>query len=237
MEKRTSIVRVLGEGLLIMVSVLVALSADAWGQSRQDEFRRAGHLVSLERDFELMAERVDSSVAVAQRASDAGLSLLEGLSRGAPPPPELAPAILADLFFFEVFSPSTGAYDAVVASGDFELIDDRQLSRELATFFGSFEDLRVSEEGLLNSMLGVVQMEGFESLIGYHRILSGYWDQLPKFGPMPVEEWPRSDLLLSIVALVTVNHLTVLEDYGFLRARIDEILGHLDELRGSEQRT
>jgi hypothetical protein len=148
---RSVVVRMISESAIIMVSILLALSADAWLDTRRQDAQREGHLAALTRDFSQMSERIDASYEAANRAVQSGMLLLGKLQEDSELDPELAPVWLWNLHFYEVFSPSVGAYEALVAAGNIELLKDNELQRELAAFFGSFEDLRVSEHLLVNS--------------------------------------------------------------------------------------
>ena len=56
------------EGLVIVVSVLLALSADAWWATQQDASRAREHLLALSRDFDQMAAALELHAAEAKRA-------------------------------------------------------------------------------------------------------------------------------------------------------------------------
>jgi len=217
---RSVLVRMISESVLIVVSILLALSADAWLDSRNQTIRLEGQLAALARDFDQMLERVDASHSAASRGSEAGANLLLLLKEGADIDPELAPDWLWHLVFYEVFSPSTGAYEALVASGNIELLENGELKLELADFFGSFEDVRASEQLQLDTQVAVFASESFGRLAGWHRM--GQLG-LPVAGKFPVDQWSRSDEFMNAVGILTVRQIDVLEDYEYLRNRIQNI--------------
>lgn len=174
-----------------------------------------------------MAERNAASAQVANRGVTSGFGLLEALGRR-------DFALLADssgtwveeLGQYEAFSPSTGAYEALVASGDLELLPDDGLKRSLAEFFGSFEDVRATEEGLRNAQDLFFLSDDFADAMGIHRLL-GYPDALGQTvspGRESLERWATSDGFLNGVAWISLSHQSALEDYAFLQAEIDRIL-------------
>jgi len=55
------LIRMFSEGLLIVVSFLLALSADAWLDSRNQAAQLDSHVAALGRDFDTMLERVNAS--------------------------------------------------------------------------------------------------------------------------------------------------------------------------------
>jgi hypothetical protein len=117
MDRRRTLRALLAEGAIIVVSVLLALSADAWWAERQESRQSREQIHALVRDFDQMAARADSSVATAQAADYAGSKLLRDLE--GPHPESLADsamALMKAIMFYEVFSPSTGAYQGLIAS-------------------------------------------------------------------------------------------------------------------------
>ncbi|MFV1989028.1 MAG: hypothetical protein ACC682_17285, partial [Gemmatimonadota bacterium] len=208
------------------------LSADAWLASRGEARQAEEQLVALARDFEQMAQRADSSYNNAARAVAAGTTLLEQLTG---PQPETAAdsgmARIRDAMFYEVFSPSTGSYDALVASGSIELIDDEALKTELADFFGSFDDMRVSEGILLSTQEGVMSSETYARLVGTHRDLPEIGRATDDVSPKQAISWAESDVLLNHLAHVLVRQRDVLTDYRYIRGAIDRIQGMLRVLR------
>ena len=114
---RTVLLRVVGEGALIVVSILLALSADAWLDSRNQATQMRGHMAVLVRDFNTMSERVDASHSAAQRGVDSGRQLSTVMQKGSEIDPGLARELFWYLVFYEVFTPSIAAYEALVSSG------------------------------------------------------------------------------------------------------------------------
>ncbi|MBT5219402.1 MAG: hypothetical protein HOI35_12480 [Woeseia sp.] len=124
---RPVLVRMMSESVLIIVSILLALSADTWLDSRSQAAQLDGHLESLGRDFQTMFEKVDASHFAANRGVDAGIKLSTLMQEGSEIDPDLARELLWHTVFYEVFSPSPGAYQALVASGNLELLKNDQL--------------------------------------------------------------------------------------------------------------
>ena len=227
---KTSVARVLGEGIVIVVSVLVALSADAWWDSRHDATRRDDYVRALVRDFDQMSQRMDQSLGVSGTAVESGSALLRYLDGPTSANlPDSAVKLLRPLFWYEAFSPSIGGYEALVASGDLELLNAPELMQVLADFFGSFQDLRVSEEALRVAQHDLIMSEEFSTLVGAHRIHGNLG--LPTFGPPPVARWATSDFLLSRITALVLYQSDVLDDYRFLRSRIDQIQERLTPLQ------
>jgi hypothetical protein len=217
---RSVLIRMISESVLIVVSILLALSADAWLDTRSQAAQLDGQLAVLARDFDTMLERIEASHQAANRGVEAGKRLSVLMQEGAEIDPELAPEWIWHLVFYEVFSPSVGAYQALVASGNLELLENDELKLELADFFGSFEDVRASEQLQLDTQVVVFGSKSFSDLAGWHRMGQG---GVPVAGNFPVDRWAGSDEFMNAVAILTVRQADVLEDYEYLRTRIRNI--------------
>ena len=121
---------------------------------------------------------------------------------------------------FEVFSPSVGAYQALLSTGNLYIFENDELQLELRDFFGSFEDVRVTERLLLNSIQKFVESPTFGQLAGWQRMGRG---DIPVAGDFPVDLWAGSEEFMNAVGLLTIRHNDVLEDYDYLRTRIRNI--------------
>jgi hypothetical protein len=210
----------ISESLLIVVSILLALSADAWLDSRNQAAQLDEQLAALQRDFHTMLERVDASHFAASRGVESGTHLSVLMQDGSEIDPDLAREWLWHLVFYEVFTPSVGAYQALIASGNLELLDNDGLKRELADFYGSFEDVRASERLLLDTQVVVFGSTTYSHLAGWHRMGQG---GVPEAGKFPVDQWSGSDEFMNAVGILTVRQNDVLEDYVYLRTRIQSI--------------
>ena len=100
------------------------------------------------------------------------------------------------------------------------------MKRELASFFGSFEDMRVSEQILVNNITRLWQSHEYTHLIGFQRLSIPGRPEF-EFGEAPIEEWKESEFLLSYVASITQSQQDVRDDYGYLLERLDTIQGAL----------
>jgi hypothetical protein len=217
---RSVLIRMISESVLIVVSILLALSADAWLDSRSRIAQLDGQMAALERDFETMRDRINSSRTAANRGVQSGRRLSILMQEDSEIDPDLAPELLWYLVFYEVFTPSVSAYQALIASGNLELLENDALKIELAEFFGSFEDVKASERLLLDTQIAFFASKTFSQLAGWHRMGQA---GLPVAGKFPVDEWSDSGEFMNAVAIYTVRQNDVLEDYRYLTARIQSI--------------
>ncbi|WOJ95558.1 hypothetical protein R0137_09860 [Congregibacter brevis] len=214
------LLRIFSEGLLIVVSILLALSADTWLNSLNQADQLDAQLTALNRDFDTMLVRVNDSNSAASRAVSAGRTLLSHMQEGSKIEPELARELLWHLVFYEVFTPSTGAYQSLIASGNLELLENTRLKAALTDFFGAFEDVRASEKLLLETQVVFFASESFSALAGWHRMGRA---GVPVASDFAISQWSMSDEFMNSVAIYTVRQADVLEDYQYLKTRIESI--------------
>jgi len=131
--------------LLIVVSIMIAFTLDAWGDGRARVFREHEALTALH--DEVIASRIElDSVVVHNEQLVARAQLLLGLDRKSIE--FLAPDSLA--FAYRgldggmTFDPSVGAIDAILAGG-LDLVTDAQLRAAVAAWPGMLREIEVDQ--------------------------------------------------------------------------------------------
>jgi hypothetical protein len=127
--------RLTAEGGAIVVSILLAFSIDAAWDSRQESVEEQGHLVALSLQFATDLEVIRTEVAEIEGAADATRALLDLDVQGA----VATDADSLAQLFARIIRPGranlpSGALDALMASGDLRLIQDRELASRLASW-------------------------------------------------------------------------------------------------------
>lgn len=133
------------EFLIIVVGVLVAFQFDAWRDRQVSRDREQEQLLALEIDFEANARELQATLRAQRRALTAVGDLLDQYG---PTPPRISVDSTATLLVYALswyaVETVSGAYDALLASGDIGIIRDHDLRRQLAEFYGrldaGFED-------------------------------------------------------------------------------------------------
>jgi hypothetical protein len=137
--------RLVAEFCVIIVGVLVALQFEGWRDLRRDGAREAEQLEALLGDFQSNVSRLEQTASLQRRVLDASRILLEDFERGRSiVPPDSLAELYAGALSWYALEPVTGAYDALIASGDIGLLQSTELRRHLAEFYGEiaagFED-------------------------------------------------------------------------------------------------
>jgi hypothetical protein len=82
MTKQILLARFLVEGIVIVVSILLAFGIDAWWDSTQDDELRAAYLIALKNEFEAAAAEMDDQIGDHRRQVENIETLLTRLAEG-----------------------------------------------------------------------------------------------------------------------------------------------------------
>ncbi len=135
----------LGEFVLIVTGVLVAMAANSWWESRRDHTKEETYVTQLLADTRANQVRVDSALAadsVAQRSTGRLLGILSdnGTATSRDSTPRGIPG--ADAFSSPDFRPLLGTYTALLETGDLQLLDSPDLRFHLVAYQSSLESVR-----------------------------------------------------------------------------------------------
>lgn len=130
----------LGETLIVVVGVLIALAVDSWREERRDERTEEQYLSSLLEDLESDFAELDRAGSQARTATASARTVLQVLEGQARPLPgdSLAHAVeYAGFLYFPAYFPYT--FDELVSTGNLRIIRDPELRREIAAYYNLIE--------------------------------------------------------------------------------------------------
>ncbi len=158
MAKNTSTrgrLRLLAEGLVVLVSILAAFLLEGWRDDREFERETQLELINVRRELERNYDLILAELSALQRVNGASAVLIEMLERSDGRGVTMVPDTLA--WLASVWSPtldaSLGAVDALIASGRLAQIDDPDLRLGLAGLKYRLED--ALEEELVARQIGL----------------------------------------------------------------------------------
>lgn len=143
---------ILAEGVIIVVSILLAFSIDAWWNDRQDRIEESELIALIHAEAVANRELFSQYRQLHQGIVDAGKRLLERTGPDATIEAHATEGIVSDLALFTdwwTVQPSVGAISSIIQSGQISLIQSEKLRIELAAWESHLEDLRVNEETVL----------------------------------------------------------------------------------------
>ena len=124
-----------GEVLLIMVGILLALQLNNWNEGRKLEQDRRELIESLTTDFETNLKRLDESLLVADKKEESAVALLAASTENSTISVNELKLLATESFLGGIsFDPSLSAYRAALASGSIALIGNNSLYGLLTEF-------------------------------------------------------------------------------------------------------
>jgi hypothetical protein len=123
----------LAEGVVIVGSILLALAADAWWDDHRDRQRERSLVESLLEDFAASRPGLESRVQLARRMATGNAALLDLLDPAVGGPTAAVPdSLVLAVLGSPTYEPVMNSLDAALASGEIELLQNRELRANLA---------------------------------------------------------------------------------------------------------
>ena len=159
--------RVLAEGVLIVLSILLAFGIEAGWAQRGEGVAEVEALRGLRADFTETAQRLADTKANHEVVRDASVRLL---AMTGPSASVIAGDLTLDTLVMRLIAgpkvfPVTATYDALIASGRIDVLENAELRRELALWAAIISDLGETEREAR------AQMD--------QRLLPFIWDYVP----------------------------------------------------------
>lgn len=151
--------RILLEGAVIVVSILLAFSIDAWWDNRIEQQREREQLVSMRAEFQASLPGLDEILTSVQgHAKD--IESLIALLKAAGDKPVLIPGpLLGSAITWRTSDVSTSTLDALMASGDLNLLRNAELRANLAGLPAFLLD--VTEDEIIAQTFAETEMSVF----------------------------------------------------------------------------
>ncbi|PWL39929.1 hypothetical protein DKG77_03625 [Flagellimonas aquimarina] len=127
---------VLGEVVLVVIGILIALQINNWNEARKQSIKEEGLLVALVEDFEENKIRIEEAISKEKDMIEMSKSLIGAMQSD-------QKDVNTDSIRFWVASGAkswwkaqfvTGTYDAMVSSGKIEILESDDLKRILSQF-------------------------------------------------------------------------------------------------------
>ena len=146
--------KVSAEGLLIVLSILLAFGIEASWSERGERRAEAEALQGLKDDFVENLARLASVMSEHAEVRDASVRLL---AMTGPEANQIVSDVVMDTLVMALIAypkvfPVTATYDALIASGRIELLESATLRRELARWSTAIADLREEERDAFRQM-------------------------------------------------------------------------------------
>ena len=230
-------VRGLFEVVAIVGSILLAFAIDAAWESAREDRQAEELLISLRVEFQ--AERAEVSRHGERWAEvrAATTRLLEALGDDAAPAPAVADTLLQRFMTPTTFDPAQGALQALISSGDIDLIENRELRNALTGWSSVVGELSDNEIAMREFLLMVVGPYLAEQGVSIGRLNANFIRQFGLEWPAVLpsdEETARSyDTLFrdeTFESLVSTRYTWINDrEYADALGYLDDLLALIDE--------
>lgn len=198
--------RFLVEGVVILVSILLAFSIDAWWDSRIEQHREREQLVSMLAEFKADLTGLDSVLTSIQGHAQNIDALIALLKAADDETVQVPGPLLGSAITWRTSDVSTSALDALMASGDLNLLRNTELRTNLAGFPAFLSDVREDEN--VAQIFAESQMSIFLAREGLAEFAYAYREGVQDPGGIP-----------GLIAPEEISVLPSPELVGFLTAR------------------
>jgi len=204
--RQTQWKRFLVEGVVILVSILLAFTIDAWWNSRIEQQREREQLVSMLAEFKADLTGLDSVLTSIQGHAQNIDTLIALLKAADDEPVQVSGPLLGSSITWRTSDVSTSALDALMASGDLNLLRNTELRTNLAGFPAFLSDVREDEN--VAQIFAESHMSIFLAREGLAEIAYAYREGVQDPGGIP-----------GLIAPKEISVLPSPELVGFLTAR------------------
>lgn len=137
----------IGEILLVMVGILLALQVNNWNEDRKDSIREKAILEELHRDFKKNLQQFNEIVAVHEKSLRGSNQFKKFINH--PNPIEVKDSI--GKYYFLAFNgvsynPSNGIVASLISSGEYKLIKNDTLRNYLISWKDALQDYTEEEQ-------------------------------------------------------------------------------------------
>ena len=225
----------IGEIILVVVGILIALSINNWNIKNQDRKTNKINLEALQREFIENKNILNELMELNTSNIDGATKMIEAFKSGVSD--TISEKTIAYMAYQTLgkeinFTPNTGVLSEIISSGDLKLIQNQDLKHKLAAFGSWIEKIKRQEEEVLKNRYEIldyiISYGNFKSLyISLGRDMS--WET-------PLDSVNNKALVNSIGQLNRLilfqqrSIATTRDDYLPLKEEIETIL----ELIGSE---
>lgn len=152
--KQISWPHVVAEGLLIVISILLAFGIQAWWDGRSQAERRHALLDGLSADFAGAEAELDRAMIRHREVVEVTGRWIV-MSRTIAPSPSLAAVadtLVSEMQWATTFGPPMGSVESLLAGGDMGLLESPALAKELTSWMAGVKSLNELEQGGLEQL-------------------------------------------------------------------------------------
>lgn len=225
---RKYLVYAMGEILLVMLGILLALQVSNWNQNRADRNDERIALANLKEDFEFNRTAIKSIIDETVNVVEACVLLINHTGNKYTPAHEInVDSLLLQTINSYKFYPQNGFLDDLINSGNLDIIQEVQLRNLLSSWKPLIEHNR-----LLEAISTDFNVRTVEYLIAHGNFLRADEKYAPAHLQLPKSGFDRNNdaLLQDITFENRIDNQIIYQDYKLIEQRkimkaCDDILG------------
>jgi len=130
----------IGEILLVVIGILIALQINNWNQNRIESKLEQGYYCRILEDFKLTQNLIDTSKQDVRKQIDYGKQIIIDLHKNTKSKEEILNNWLK-FIRLEKFVPNNTSYQDAVSSGNLNLFKDEEIKKSLAIYDANLENI------------------------------------------------------------------------------------------------
>jgi hypothetical protein len=230
----------LGEILLVVVGILIALAINNQHEHRTIRLKEQTYLTGLHKEFQINKLKLEELIRVNKRSYERAMEILTYMHVGENKPDEEAFAkLLYQTFAFDItFNPNNSLLFEMINSGSLKDLSNGKMGLMLTTWIATLEDIKNQESELKVQREKVMDLFRSEKY-SIRTVISMARDSATSF-QLPASEKPISNLSLlestefenNVILYMTTCYATDVNHYVPLLEHIGHILALLESETG-----
>lgn len=223
MEQKTSkyVKYAIGETVLVIVGILIALQVSNWNQKRIDTNSYNLILNSLVTDLENDVKELTNLVVVSKHQNEIISKILSTVKI---PKDSLAAVVNTLCFSPESFTPNTSSFDILINYGSFDLLKLKEVSTEVQSLYNSA--LKINQESYIdrNKLIAenirpLIMKSGYVTIESYNSISIEEEDLLELF--------TNNELKGHLIELFMINEILISKRLDPLNDKFKDVANNL----------
>lgn len=224
--------RLAAEGFVVVVSILLAFSIDAWWDGHLEDRRENKQLAAMSEEFAASSVAIDEVLESIEKHAKGVEELISMLKSAEAESIQVPGKLLGYAIGWRTSDVSTSTLDTLIASGDLSLLENEALRRNLAGFPAFL--LNLTEDELM-------AMEFAESIMASFMAREGLAEVA--YSNRPEFEWPNaaeyatvrpSAEFIGLLMARRVHFHFSLEQLPLVKTYLDDLVAMIDAEIGTE---
>ena len=225
-----------GEIVLVVIGILIALSINTWNENRKDDIREQAILKSLKVNLNENLNLLNLANSATTNAYNASLNL-HGLIK-----PKITnvnskqiDSIISVMFDYFTYDPNSGTINEIINSGQLSIIKSEELRSQISNWSGLVEDTQrdgdIANKHSFDNMVMYLSKHGNISNLPVGNDLAknmGLNQKSTSSFEVDYQSLMNSSEFENLVGWHSTNMIYLLNEYAFFKSYIENIINLID---------